>query len=171
MSELPKMRGRATSAKPLLVIVLWSACTLLACGKQELSITPSAIAESPLPTPFDSPLPAPAATPTPAPKSASTPISSPRTGYGINVKGFKYDDDSLDKAIALDWEGIKIYDHPPAERLPFKVLYRVNLPRPDEDWAEWGHYRFLDAQLYADRIDAYEIGNEPNTTTRLYCSD
>jgi hypothetical protein len=46
--------------------------------------------------------------------------------------------------------------------LPFKVLYRVNLPRPDEDWAEWGHYRFLDAQLYADRIDAWEIGNEPN---------
>jgi hypothetical protein len=42
------------------------------------------------------------------------------------------------------------------------VLYRVNLPRADEDWAEWGHYRFLDAQLYADRIDAWEIGNEPN---------
>jgi hypothetical protein len=78
------------------------------------------------------------------------------------VKGLNYDDDSLDKAIALNFEWIKIYDHPPAERLPFKVLYRVNLPHPGEDWQEWGHYRFLDAQLYADRIDAYEIGNEPN---------
>jgi hypothetical protein len=85
-----------------------------------------------------------------------------RQRYGINLKGLNYDDDSLDKAIALDFEWVKIYDHPPPERLPFKVLFRVNLPRADEDWAEWGHYRFLDAQLYADRIDAWEIGNEPN---------
>lgn len=81
---------------------------------------------------------------------------------GISVKGVNYDDDSLDRAITLGLEWIKIYDHPPPERLPFKVLYRVNLPRPGEDWSEWGHYRFLDAQLYAGRIDAYEIGNEPN---------
>jgi hypothetical protein len=85
-----------------------------------------------------------------------------REGYGINVKGLNYDDDSLDKAVALNFEWIKIYDHPPAERLPFKVLYRVNLPRPDEDWEEWGEYRHIDAELYAGRIDAYEIGNEPN---------
>jgi hypothetical protein len=81
---------------------------------------------------------------------------------GVNIKGLNYDDDSLDKAIDLRTEWLKIYDHPPPERLPFKVLYRVNLPHPNEDWADWGHYRFLDAQLYADRIDAYEIGNEPN---------
>ncbi len=85
-----------------------------------------------------------------------------REGYGINVKGLNYDDDSLDKAIALNFEWIKIYDHPPAARLPLKVLYRVNLPHPGEDWAEWGHYRRIDAELYAGRIDAYEIGNEPN---------
>ena len=157
MSELPSRRGRATIARLLLVTVLWSACTL-----QRLPITRLATADSPVTAPSDSPLPASGSPPTPPPKPAPTPISSPRTGYGINVKGFKYDDDSLDKAIALDWEWIKIYDHPPAERLPFKVLYRVNLPRPDEDWAEWGHYRFLDAQLYADRVDAWEIGNEPN---------
>jgi hypothetical protein len=90
------------------------------------------------------------------------PVLATKKGTGLNVKGVNYDDDSLDKAVALDLEWIKIYDHPPPERLPFKVLYRVNLPRPDEDWDEWGHYRFLDAELYADRIDAYEIGNEPN---------
>lgn len=85
-----------------------------------------------------------------------------KPGYGINIKGVNYQDDSLDKAVALGLEWIKIYDYPPPERLPFRVLYRVNLPRPDEDWAEWGHYRYLDAQLYAGRIDAYEVGNEPN---------
>lgn len=85
-----------------------------------------------------------------------------RHGRGISVKGLNYDDDSLEKAIALGFEWIKIYDYPPPQRLPFKVLYRVNLPRPDEDWEEWGHYRYLDAKLYAGRIDAYEIGNEPN---------
>jgi len=83
-------------------------------------------------------------------------------GYGISIKGLKYDDDSLIKATALRPEWIKIYDYPPPERLPFRVLYRVNLPRPGEDWAEWGHYRYLDAELYRGRIDAYEIGNEPN---------
>ena len=122
--------------------------------------TPSAstAAHTPVPptaTPGQTSTPG-AAHPTPSP----TPVL--RRGYGINVKGVNYGDDSLDKAIALGFEWIKIYDHPPPERLPFKVLYRVNLPRPDEDWAEWGHYRFLDAQLYAGRIDAYEIGNEPN---------
>ena len=93
-----------------------------------------------------------------------TPLCAPALGpgYGINVKGLNYSDDSLEKAIALGFEWVKIYDHPPPERLPFKVLYRVNLPRPEEDWAEWGHYRYLDAKLYADRIDAYVIGNEPN---------
>lgn len=85
-----------------------------------------------------------------------------KQGYGISIKGINYADDSRQKAIDLDLEWIKIYDYPPPERLPFRVLYRVNLPRPGEDWAEWGHYRYLDAQLYADRIDAYEIGNEPN---------
>ncbi len=90
------------------------------------------------------------------------PASTSRCDRGISVKGLNYDDDSLEKAIALGFEWVKIYDYPPPQRLPFKVLYRVNLPRPDEDWTEWGHYRYLDARLYAGRIDAYEIGNEPN---------
>ncbi len=93
---------------------------------------------------------------------ATAPAREVTLARGIHVKGVNYDDDSLDKAIALGWEWIKIYDHPPAERLPFKVLYRVNLPRPDEDWNEWANYRRIDAELYAGRIDAYEIGNEPN---------
>jgi hypothetical protein len=97
-----------------------------------------------------------------SPLPTPTPTLGIREGYGINVKGLNFGDDSLDKAVDLHFEWIKIYDHPPPERLPFKVLFRVNLPRPDEDWEEWGHYRFIDAQLYAGRIDAYEIGNEPN---------
>lgn len=118
------------------------------------------------PPPAFTPTPTVAATPTAAPSTPTlmvpTPTRAIQQGYGIHVKGVNYQDDSLAKAAALRWEWIKVYDYPPAERLPFKVLYRVNLPRPGEDWAEWGHYRFLDAQLYVGRIDAYEIGNEPN---------
>jgi hypothetical protein len=104
------------------------------------------------------------AEPTPVPATEPSPAETPevRKGYGISVKGLNFDDDSLDKAIALGFEWIKIYDYPPPERLPFRVLYRVNLPLPDEDWEQWAHYRFLDAELYKGRIDAYEIGNEPN---------
>ncbi len=109
-----------------------------------------------------SPLPTPTAPPTGATPTTTAPTRAVRAGYGIHVKGVNYQDDSLAKAVALNFEWIKIYDYPPPERLPFQVLYRVNLPRVDEDWTEWGHYRYLDAQLYAGRIDAYEIGNEPN---------
>ena len=121
--------------------------------------TPSS---APTGTPTPAGMPTPAGTPTPTGVPTATATPTPRAGYGIHVKGVNYADDSLDKAVALHFEWIKIYDYPPPERLPFKVLYRVNLPRPDEDWSEWGHYRYLDAELYADRIDAYEIGNEPN---------
>ena len=123
--------------------LLWSACTRPGVTTVSAADRLSTATFAPLPD-------------TPPIEAAS------KRGYGLNVKGLNYDDDSLQKAIDLGWEWIKIYDHPPAERLPFKVLYRVNLPRPDEDWEQWGHYRFLDAQLYADRIDAWEIGNEPN---------
>jgi len=116
-----------------------------------------------VPAPTDTLVPRPTGTPS-QPAASPTPTLTPlvKRGYGLHVKGVNYKDDSLQKAVALGVEWIKIYDHPPPERLPFKVLYRVNLPRPDEDWAEWGHYRYLDAELYAGRIDAYEIGNEPN---------
>ena len=127
----------------LALILVWSACAYPG--------TPTVSATENRPTVRPDPLPD-----TPPIQAES------KRGYGLNVKGINYDDDSLQKAIDLGWEWIKIYDHPPAERLPFKVLFRVNLPRPDEDWEQWGHYRFLDAQLYADRIDAWEIGNEPN---------
>jgi hypothetical protein len=127
----------------------------LACTSQRLPFGLGA-ADSPVPWPADSPL---------APLNAPPTLAREREEgllYGVNLKGLNYDDDSLQKAIDLDFEWVKIYDHPPPERLPFKVLYRVNLPRAEEDWDEWGHYRFLDAQLYADRVDAWEIGNEPN---------
>ena len=127
----------------LALVLLWSACA--APGTSALSAAQSRPTQTPGPLPDTLPI------------QAAT-----KRGYGLNVKGLNYDDDSLLKAVDLGWEWIKIYDYPPPERLPFKVLYRVNLPRPDEDWEQWGHYRFLDAQLYADRIDAWEIGNEPN---------
>jgi hypothetical protein len=154
VNTLPTKQGLAALTRLFLITVL-----SLACALQRLPPGLGAD-DSPVLKPTVSPLPAP--TPTPAPGPGPQPGRGVREGYGINLKGLNYDDDSLDKAIALDFEWIKIYDHPPPERLPFKVLYRVNLPRGDEDWAEWGHYRFLDAQLYADRVDAWEIGNEPN---------
>jgi len=130
-------------ARLLALVLLWSAC---ACpGATAVYGTGARPTLQPAPLPDTLPL-----------QAAS------KRGYGLNLKGLNYDDDSLQKAIDLGWEWVKIYDYPPAERLPFKVLFRVNLPRPDEDWEQWGHYRFLDAQLYADRIDAWEIGNEPN---------
>jgi len=43
-----------------------------------------------------------------------TPDPAPviKQGYGITVKGVNYGDDSLEKAISLQFEWIKIYDHP-----------------------------------------------------------
>lgn len=105
--------------------------------------------------------PSPTASPIPVTREPC-PDPAVHCARGINVKGLNYDDDSLEKGLALGFDWIKIYDHPPAERLPAKVLFRVNLPVPGEDWAQWGEYRRIDAELYAGRIDAYEIGNEPN---------
>ncbi len=144
---------------------LVSALCILACGFEGQGTATQALArevELPLPVTPSSVLPQSAADPDPQQEAQPDTAPMSGAGRGINVKGVNYDDDSLDKAIALGFEWIKIYDHPPPERLPFKVLYRVGLPRPEEDWAEWGHYRHRDAARYADRIDAYEIGNEPN---------
>ncbi|MBN1642240.1 MAG: hypothetical protein JXA09_13475 [Anaerolineae bacterium] len=136
---------------------LLAALCVLACGPAGTGASSRALTQG-----AAAPLPATYTSPPPQTATEAAPLQAARAGRGINVKGVNYDDDSLDKAIALDFAWIKIYDHPPPERLPFKVLYRVGLPLPGEDWAEWGHYRHLDAALYADRIDAYEIGNEPN---------
>lgn len=150
MNLLPGKQGLAALTRLLLVTLLCLACTLqgppLGLGAADSPVTQTATSPLSKPEPVDT-----------LPRERGV-----RLGYGINLKGLNYDDDSLDRAIDLNFEWVKIYDHPPPERLPFKVLYRVNLPRADEDWDEWGHYRFLDAQLYADRIDAWEIGNEPN---------
>jgi hypothetical protein len=175
VSRSRRMHIKPTVAILARAIVLALACMALAALYRDsfsdpapeptATQTPTPISPTPATTqaPLFTPTPPPTATlraPTVTPTPTPTPVL--KRGVGINIKGLNYDDDSLAKAVDLRTEWLKIYDHPPPERLPFKVLYRVNLPRPDEDWDEWGHYRFLDAQLYADRIDAYEIGNEPN---------
>ena len=93
----------------LALLLLWSAC---ACpASPTVSATDARSTEQTAPLPNTLPLQA-----------------ESKRGYGLNLKGLNYDDDSLQKAIDLGWEWVKIYDHPPAERLPFKVLFRVNLP-------------------------------------------
>jgi hypothetical protein len=96
--------GLSALARLLLVTLLCLACTL-----QRL---PFGLGAADSPTPTDSLLSADSRL---SPNAVSTPPREPgvRAGYGINLKGLNYDDDSLDKTIALDFEWVKIYDHPP----------------------------------------------------------
>ncbi len=96
--------------------------------------------------------------------AVSTPptLARPHLGYGMNVR----DPANLDALFTpLGFEWVKLYeqyDALPATRLPYKVLYRLQLDGPPEDLAAWGvHVRAI-AQAGRGRVEAYEIGNEPN---------
>jgi hypothetical protein len=85
-------------------------------------------------------------------------------GYGLNVR----DPAHLDTLFApLGFEWVKLYeqyDALPAERLPYKVLYRIQRNGPLEagELAAWGDHVQAIAQAGRGLVEAYEIGNETN---------
>jgi hypothetical protein len=93
--------------------------------------------------------------------SALLPFSNPQPepphlGYGINIATPNWD---LVAKMGFNW--VKVYG-PPGERLPFKILYRIEVDGPPEDLERWGEWLFEFVSTFKDTIDAYEVGNEPN---------
>jgi len=98
---------------------------------------------------------------------------SPHLGYGVNLR-YLSNVDTVFAPLGFDW--VKVYerfDSMPAERLPYHVLYRIDVNHGDRwIWIDSRPYRPDLARIRADvrqialdglgKIDAYEIGNEPN---------
>jgi len=89
-------------------------------------------------------------------------LPSPHLGYGLNVR----DPANIDPWFRpLGFEWIKLYeqyDALPGERLPYKVLYRIQLNGSPADLATWGDHVTAIAHAGRGLVEAYEIGNEPN---------
>ncbi len=96
--------------------------------------------------------------------SDEPPLPNPHLGYGLNVR-LEANVDPLFAPLGLEW--IKLWEEyefdPPAERLPYQVLFTLDLregmPADIDAWA-------ADVEAVAragrGRVEAYEIGNEPN---------
>jgi hypothetical protein len=101
-----------------------------------------------------------------APQQTSVPPIplSPHLGYGVNVR-LEDNIDPLFAPLGLEW--IKLWEeyeyNPPAERLPYNVLFvidrRGGMPA---DLDQWGDHVEAIARAGRGRVEAYEIGNEPN---------
>jgi hypothetical protein len=85
----------------------------------------------------------------------------PHLGYGIHVAPNTNVDHGLVDALRMDW--VKIYDPGQAASYPNKrILYRMELRWP-ENWTQFrGDVATKARALIGTRIDAVEIGNEPN---------
>jgi hypothetical protein len=88
----------------------------------------------------------------------------PHLGYGINVR-LEESIDPLFAPLSLEW--IKLWEEyegaPPAERLPYQVLYVIDLREGmPTDLDQWGDEVEGIARAGLGYVDAYEIGNEPN---------
>ena len=85
-------------------------------------------------------------------------VSEEPFGYGLSTMN-----PNDNKAHEMGFNWIKVYDAP-SEPQPVKVLYRVKA-----DASNWYNLSAFSAQVrqlaevYGDKIDAYEIGNEVNT--------
>jgi hypothetical protein len=93
------------------------------------------------------------------PAPTVTAATGPHLGYGFNVAGW---DVARLQSMGFDW--IKVFG-PPASRLPLHVLVRVDA---DASSATESGLLALQAELgslaatHGGKIEAYEIGNEPN---------
>ena len=94
--------------------------------------------------------------PASASSTDSRAASSIQLGYGVNVAASRWHQVA---ELGFDW--VKVYA-PPSERLPFKVLYRVEVNGPPSDLEQWGKDLRDFVSAHKDYIEAYEIGNEPN---------
>jgi hypothetical protein len=104
--------------------------------------------------------------PQPAPQQfTASSITTARVGYGMNVRDPAHID-SLFAPLGFGW--IKLYEQYdelgalPTERLPYNVLYRVQLNGPPDNPNLWGDHVASIAQAGLGLVEAYEIGNEPN---------
>jgi hypothetical protein len=96
-------------------------------------------------------------------RADSVPVTlSAHIGYGLNVR----DPANLDSLFSpLGFEWVKLYeqyDALPIERLPYKVLYRIQLNGLPISITAWGDHVSAIAQAGKGLVEAYEIGNEPN---------
>jgi len=98
------------------------------------------------------------------PDSESPLLPDPHLGYGINVRR-EENIESLFAPLQLEW--VKLWEEyegeAPAERLPYQVLFALDLRDglpPDMD--AWAIYVEEIARAGRGRVEAYEIGNEPN---------
>jgi hypothetical protein len=101
-----------------------------------------------------------------APEPVSLPSDSypPHLGYGINVR-LEESIDPLFSPLGLEW--IKLWEEyegaPPAERLPYQVLYAIDLREGmPTDLDQWGDDVEEIARAGLGYVEAYEVGNEPN---------
>lgn len=97
----------------------------------------------------------------------------PHLGYGVNLR-YLDNVDTIFSPLGFDW--IKTYERfegMPIERLPYQVLYRIDVNRGDRwTWQDSRPQRPDLAAMYEDfraiaqqglgLVEAYEIGNEPN---------
>ncbi len=96
----------------------------------------------------------------PLPAHAEIP---PHLGYGINVRS----QNKIDLFAPLGLEWLKLWeeyeDDPPAERLPYQVLFAIECHGMPTDLDQWGDHVEAIARTGLGVVEAYEIGNEPNT--------
>jgi len=87
----------------------------------------------------------------------------PHLGYGINVRL----EDNIDLVAPLGFEWVKLWEEyvggPPAERLPYKILFTIERNGMPTNLDEWGNHVEAIAGAGLGVVEAYEIGNEPNT--------
>jgi hypothetical protein len=94
--------------------------------------------------------------------SDSPAISPTHLGYGANVRDPAHLNE-LFAPLGLEWVKLyEQYDALPHSRLPFKVLYRIQLNGPPPDLVAWGAHVEAVARAGKGLVEAYEIGNEPN---------
>jgi hypothetical protein len=92
-------------------------------------------------------------------------LPSPHLGYGLNVR-HEGSVDPLFAPLGFDW--VKLWEEyeedgdPPAERLPYKVLFAIECPGVPADLELWGNHVEQIARAGLGFVEAYEIGNEPN---------
>ena len=94
--------------------------------------------------------------------ASELPLPPPHLGYGLNVR----DPAHLEALVApLGFDWVKLYeqyDALPVMRLPYRVLYRIQLDGPPSDLYAWGDHVQAIAQAGQGLVEAYEIGNEVN---------
>lgn len=86
----------------------------------------------------------------------------PHLGYGINVRNLS-ELDTLAAPLGVGW--IRLWDEYsglPTTTLPYNVLYNINCRPYIGDMNAWGNAIAAVAQAGKDKVNAYEICNEPN---------